>query len=225
MDAYNNISKEIRFFETVWKLMKQADCFMDNLFAHNQELDEIISSKTEDSNEDYLRCIESTSTTMIDKLHNDLNKIDFPMPDSNKTSSILLILRPLRQELRKLQIKIKKAIAEIENKKTKKQSDSELSELKIIYEERLAVIEKSKGILRYNDICWPSDGTIEQSIQVLIHGIDQTKIRKAVHLHQKFWHPDKFNQRFSTRLHPDDSQKILERVNLISVGLNAQLSK
>ena len=225
LDAYNNILNEIRFFEAVWELINQADSIMDTLFTRKRELDEIIYSNLEDSNEDFLRCIESTSTAIIDKLHNDLMKIDFPMPDSDKTSSILRILRPLRQEFRKLQTKIKKAIADIANEKTKQQSDSELVELKTIYEKHLTEIEKSKGILRYTDICWPSNGTIEQSIQVLMHGIDQTKIRKAVHLHQKFWHPDKFNQRFSTRLHHDDSQKILERVNLISIGLNAQLSK
>ena len=107
LDAYNNILNEIRFFEAVWELINQADSIMDTLFTRKRELDEIIYSNLEDSNEDFLRCIESTSTAIIDKLHNDLMKIDFPMPDSDKTSSILLILRPLRQEFRKLQIKIK----------------------------------------------------------------------------------------------------------------------
>ena len=50
------------------------------------------------------------------------------MSNSEKTSSILLILRPIRQEFRELLIKIKKVIAEIEIKKTEQKSDAELAQ-------------------------------------------------------------------------------------------------
>ena len=226
LTIYHDISNEIRFFEVVWDLLKQADNMMDTLSAHNQELDEILLSGPNVGNEDHLLSIESTITKEIDKLHDDLNKIDFPMSDSEKTSSILLILRPLRQEFRKLQVKIKNAVEEIEIEKTKKQSDVELAELKAAYEENLTLFKKTNSqTLRYNDICWPCSGSIEQTIKVLLHGVENRNIRKAVHMHQKFWHPDKFNQQYTTRLHADDSQKILERVNLIAVGLNAELAK
>ena len=226
LTIYHDISNEIRFFEVVWDLLKQADNMMDTLSAHNQELDEILSSGPNVSNEDHLLSIESTMTKEIDKLHDDLNKIDFPMSDSEKTSSILLILRPLRQEFGKLQAKIKNAVAEIEVEKTKKQSDAELAQLKAMYEQKLVLFKKpNSNTLRYNDICWPCNGSIEQIIQVMLHGVEKENIRKAIHMHQRFWHPDKFNGLFSTRLHADDSQKILERVNSISVGLNAELAK
>ena len=225
LGIYNEIANDIRFFEIVWDLLMQADIMMDTLFAYNQELDEIISSNPKVCNEAHLRSIESTTTKKIDNLYNNLNKIDFPMSNSEKISSILLILRPIRQEFRKLLIKIKKAISEIETKKTEKQSDAEQAVLKTKYEQNLEDIKKSINILRYNDICWPSNGSAEQDILVLLHGVEETNIRKIVRQHQKFWHPDKFIPSFSERLHADDRQKILERVNLISVGLNAQLSK
>ena len=87
------------------------------------------------------------------------------------------------------------------------------------------MFKKSNNILRYNDICWPSNGGVVQDILVLLHAVEETNIRKIVRQHQKFWHPDKFIPSFSERLQADDSQKILERVNLISVGLNKKLSK
>ena len=207
LGSYTEIANEVRFFEIIWESLIQADNIMDTLFAYNQELDEIIASNLIVSNEAHLRSIESTITTKIENLHNNLNKIDFPMSNSEKTSSILLILRPIRQKFRELLIKIKKAIAEIETKKTEQQSDAELAQLKLIYETNLELFKKSKNILRYNDICWPSNG-IEQDIQVLLHGIENQNIRKKVHQHQKFWPPDKFNPNFSARLHADDSQNI-----------------
>ena len=228
LGSYTQIANDIRFFEIVWESLMQADNIMDTLFAYNQELDEIISSNPKVSNEAHLRSMlnyEPTITTKIENLQNNLNKVDFPMSNSEKISSILLILRPIRQEFRGLLIKIKKVIVEIETKKTEQQSDAELAQLKSIYDKNLEHFKKSKNILRYSDICWPSNGTFEQDIKVLLHGIEKTNIRKTVHQYQKFWHPDKFNQHFSARLHADDSQKILERVNFISVGLNAELPK
>ena len=185
-EIFIEIADDIKFFEVVWEYLMEADNIMDTLFAYNQELEKIIASNHIASNEAFLRSIESTIKTKIANLHDNLNKIDFPMSDSEKTSSILLILRPIRQAFQKLVTKIKKAIAEIETKKTEQQSDAELAQLKSIYEKNLEFFKKSKNILRYNDICWPSNGTIEQDIQVLLHGAEKTNIRKTVHQHQKF---------------------------------------
>ena len=185
-EIFIEIADDIKFFEVVWEYLMEADNIMDTLFAYNQELEKIIASNHIASKEAFLRSIESTIKTKIANLHDNLNKIDFPMSDSEKTSSILLILRPIRQAFQKLVTKIKKAIAEIETKKTEQQSDAELAQLKSIYEKNLEFFKKSKNILRYNDICWPSNGTIEQDIQVLLHGAENTNIRKTVHQHQKF---------------------------------------
>ena len=79
LGSYTEIANEVRFFEIIWESLIQADNIMDTLFAYNQELDEIIASNLIVSNEAHLRSIESTITTKIENLHNNLNKIDFPM--------------------------------------------------------------------------------------------------------------------------------------------------
>ncbi len=34
------------------------------------------------------------------------------------------------------------------------------------------------------------------------------------------WHPDKFSQTFGPHLHPDHEERVMERVNAITSGLN-----
>ena len=154
----------------------------------------------------------------IDSLYNDFNQVDKFLLGNEKNAAISQILQTVQNEFLTLQTKLNTLITKIKDEK-----NSEISQFKVSYESKVAAVKNSSNILRFDDIPWPCDGTIDEMITVLLHGVDKGEIRKTIHLHQKFWHPDKFNQLFLTRLCSDDSEKIIEKVHLISAGLNAKL--
>ena len=224
-DLYREIAEELALFDVLWKYFEQIDQIMKILVEKNKELDEMLSLETINTScEDLLLRLESLVKEEIDELHQVLNRINFPMSESEKTAAILKILRPVKQEFAKLQAKIKNVTEKIELSKIKKKSESEMMELKSVYESNLHLIKNSTNTLQYDDICWPCSGTVDEIIDVLLYGVEKDATKKAIRGHQRFWHPDKFQQLLSTRLHADDKQKILEKVNQISVGLNARLN-
>ena len=140
---YKEIAKELAFFDVIWKLFVQIDQIMKILVEKNQELDEILSSKTIDTSCDVLlRRLESLVKEEIDELHAVLNQTNFLVSESEKTAAILRIICPIEQEFAKLQTKIQNVIDKIELTKGKRKSDSEMTELKLVYESKLRFIKK-----------------------------------------------------------------------------------
>ena len=222
-EHYENFVKERLFFNDIWIFLNRIDEMMDTLLVKNQEIDIILLSDTKDISNNYIFIIqhfESRQKVALDKLNSDLNQADFPMSESAKTTAILRLLRPVKQEFGKLQAKIKDLIDKIDRENNKSEPEN-LGELKSRYETNLSRIKNSTDMnLRYEDICWPCSGTVDRMIEVLLHGVERHAFKRAIRQHLRFWHPDKFQQKLSDRLHPNDRQKILEKVHQISVGLN-----
>ena len=106
-------------------------------------------------------------------------------------------MRPLKNEFNLLEVKIDEVIGEISKKLDQKN-------LKLIYEENLNRITESTNILKFEDIPWPCDGSVQEMIDILLFEVDKTSMKREIRKHQRFWHPDKFYQKMMSRLHPDD---------------------
>lgn len=97
------------------------------------------------------------------------------------------------------------------------------------YDERCAATfqggssEGSKK-LSYSDIPWPApQGTVQEMVDVMLHGVDRKDVplfRKLLRKQQALWHPDKFAQRCEARLEEKDKQRILDTVTALSQELN-----
>ena len=97
---------------------------------------------------------------------------------------------------------------------------------KVEYTKKVEKLKTGSEILRYRDIPWPCDGTVQDMVDVMLADAKITEpaaYRKHIFKQQLIWHPDKFAQKAANRLHPDDKEKILETVHHISQALNKSL--
>ncbi|CAL1569486.1 unnamed protein product [Knipowitschia caucasica] len=94
------------------------------------------------------------------------------------------------------------------------------------YEERCEETfrpSSSEAKLSYRDIPWPARGTVQDMVDVMLHGVDQKdteQFKKVLRKQQTLWHPDKFSQRCSSRLEDKDRRRILDTVTALSQELN-----
>lgn len=93
------------------------------------------------------------------------------------------------------------------------------------YEEKFETLLacSSSHKLDFDDIPWPSTGSISDVIEALfVHFSSKQSdaYKKYLRDQQKRWHPDKFAQKLGTRISDRDREKILERVTQISQALN-----
>jgi len=94
------------------------------------------------------------------------------------------------------------------------------------YTAKVEKMKKSSDILRYQDIPWPCEGTVQDMVDVMLADAKITEpnaYRKHIFRQQLTWHPDKFAQKTADRLHEDDKEKILTTVHHISQALNKAL--
>jgi len=94
------------------------------------------------------------------------------------------------------------------------------------YTAKVEKMKKSSDVLRYQDIPWPCEGTVQDMVDVMLADAKITEpnaYRKHIFRQQLTWHPDKFAQKTADRLHEDDKDKILTTVHHISQALNKAL--
>merc|ERR1712150_35542 len=94
------------------------------------------------------------------------------------------------------------------------------------YTAKVEKMKKSSDVLRYQDIPWPCEGTVQDMVDVMLADAKITEpnaYRKHIFRQQLTWHPDKFAQKTADRLHVDDKEKILTTVHHISQALNKAL--
>ncbi|XP_071948458.1 uncharacterized protein [Antedon mediterranea] len=108
-----------------------------------------------------------------------------------------------------------------------KQKEKAAMKLKRNKEEYLLISEHffnnnndDSKVLQYEDIPWPGQRSdVTGMLEVLQCGVETKSLKKFVLTQLRFWHPDKFQQKFGERLHKD-SEQILKQVNALSQGLN-----
>jgi len=104
--------------------------------------------------------------------------------------------------------------------------EDERKQQKEEYTRKVEKLKTGSDTLRYRDIPWPCDGTVQDMVDVMLADAKITEpaaYRKHIFKQQLIWHPDKFAQKAQDRLHPDDKDKILETVHHISQTLNKAL--
>ena len=86
--------------------------------------------------------------------------------------------------------------------------------------------------LQFKDIPWPIslvedeiveniDKVLDNIMELLIYGFNETDKLKYLKKQQVRWHPDRFLQKCGHRLHKDDKENILQMVNYLSQRINA----
>lgn len=69
-----------------------------------------------------------------------------------------------------------------------------------------------------------STSASEEIVQLCDVGLDASspadEVKRVLRLVTLRWHPDKFSQTFGPHLHPDHQDRILDRVNAITSGVN-----
>ncbi|XP_052790541.1 NF-kappa-B inhibitor-like protein 1 [Mya arenaria] len=92
------------------------------------------------------------------------------------------------------------------------------------YEERYKTVLEGVGgaKIKYGDIPWPSLKGEALDLTVLFDKMDKSsaEYQKYLRDQQIRWHPDKFLQRFGSRLYEKERQRIIARVTLLSQNLN-----
>ena len=131
------------------------------------------------------------------KLNDKLNSLELTCSESEKTILILSMLRPVKAPLIDLNIRFDKLINAIDKELIKRQ-------LKKDYECKLALFKETSNKLKFEDIPWPCDGSAQDMVDILLCNVDQSALKREIRKHQRFWHPDKFNQSILARL---DSEK------------------
>lgn len=107
-----------------------------------------------------------------------------------------------------------------------REKEKEIEKLKkrMKYEERYKEVLDSNSIsvLKFDDVPWPSVKGQDFDITVLFDGMNKTgdEYKKYLRDQQIRWHPDKFLQRFGSRLHVSDKERIVQRVTALSQILN-----
>ena len=129
------------------------------------------------------------------KLDEKFNSLGLTCSESEKTTLVLSLLRPVKSPFSKLMIRIDQLIDAIDQKLKKRQ-------LKKDYEGKLALFKDASNTLTFDDIPWPCDGSAKEMTDILLFDVDQSALKREIRKHQRFWHPDKFNQSILPRLDP-----------------------
>lgn len=93
------------------------------------------------------------------------------------------------------------------------------------YEKKFEALlaSSSSDKLDFDDIPWPSTGSTSDVVEALFADFSSRQsdaYKKYLRDQQKRWHPDKFSQKFGTRISDHDRERILEKVKEISQALN-----
>ncbi len=86
--------------------------------------------------------------------------------------------------------------------------------------------DEAAGVIRFDSVPWPAPaagGDVAEEAMMLPDALrnDADARRRAVREALRRWHPDKFGQRFGSRLAAADRDRILERVKAVSQALTA----
>ena len=120
-----------------------------------------------------------------------------------------------------------KLTAQYELAKRAKLSRENTLQHKRTYEKKCNEIfkkELSEKIFSYGDIPWPEmphKGT-ESMFELLFCDLDKSEPEYKKYLREQVvrWHPDRFQQKLGNKLDPQDTSKIMDKVNQISQLLN-----
>lgn len=138
-----------------------------------------------------------------------------PGPSTSKKAAID------EEELRKARARMQEAYRLQAEQEKKNQHKKRRTEYEVRYQKTLA--EENGRTLGYDDVPWPSKGSMNSIIDVLFCDLGitcTTALKKYVRQQQVRWHPDKFRQRFGERLEEGSKEKVLERVKQISQAIN-----
>ncbi|XP_052220447.1 NF-kappa-B inhibitor-like protein 1 isoform X5 [Dreissena polymorpha] len=107
-----------------------------------------------------------------------------------------------------------------------KDATMDVLKLRMKYEDRYtkAMEKTNTAVMKYSDVPWPSVKGEGSDMSVLFDKLEpgSSEYRKYLRDQQVRWHPDKFLQRFGSRLCDTDREKIIARVTMLSQNLNTK---
>ena len=75
--------------------------------------------------------------------------------------------------------------------------------------------------INFGDVPWPSGGTAQEMVAVMLSGEDKAAKRKRITDLVLFWHPDKFFSRYDSKL----AEKSRELITDLVLDISKELSR
>ncbi|XP_057375374.1 NF-kappa-B inhibitor-like protein 1 [Daphnia carinata] len=105
------------------------------------------------------------------------------------------------------------------------QKTSRTADRRFLFLSKLSMLIKTENPIEISDLPFQLTDTVESIGQVILLHVKESEDadakRKALRELQRLWHPDKFSQKFSTRLKEEIRESVLRKVTEISQYLNA----